>query len=95
MLNAGWLEETRTLLTEFGSFSGTAGEATGYEELANHLAGQVSLDDCVEHIKIATRQLARRQMKWFRRFPDVHWLPGDRSVEENEVAVMNFWLGER
>ena len=28
-------------------------------------------------------------MKWFRRFPGVTWLPGDRSVEENAETVMD------
>jgi tRNA dimethylallyltransferase len=51
------------------------------------------LDDAIEQIKIATRQLARRQMKWFRRFPGVHWLEGDRPVEENAASALKFWKG--
>jgi tRNA dimethylallyltransferase len=78
MMEAGWLDETRALLDRFGSLSRTASEATGYAELFEHLRGNATLDDAVERIKIATRQLARRQMKWFRRFRDVHWLPGDQ-----------------
>jgi tRNA dimethylallyltransferase len=73
MIAAGWLDETRSLLSRYGSLSPTAAEATGYRELIEHLNGQTSLDDAIEQIKIATRQLARRQMKWFRRFPDVRW----------------------
>ena len=94
MMAAGWLEETRRLIDRYGSFSGTAGEATGYHELAQHLAGKTSLDDAVEQIKIATRQLARRQMKWFRRFPDVHWMAGEREVEEGVREVLGL-LGEK
>ena len=60
MIDAGWLEETRDLLDRFGTFSKSAGEATGYQELAAHLEGKTSLDDAVEQIKIATRQLARQ-----------------------------------
>jgi tRNA dimethylallyltransferase len=92
MIEAGWLEESRRLIERYGSLSGTAGEATGYHELAEHLAGRQSLEDAVELIKIATRQLARRQMKWFRRFPDVHWIAGDRSEDEivREVAACGF-----
>jgi len=81
MLEAGWLGETRALLDRFGSLSKTAAEATGYAELIDHLRGESSLDDAVEQIKIATRQLARRQMKWFRRFTDVQWLPGNQPVD--------------
>ncbi|MGA2499994.1 MAG: tRNA (adenosine(37)-N6)-dimethylallyltransferase MiaA [Tepidisphaeraceae bacterium] len=82
MLAAGWVAETRGLIETFGQLSGTAAEATGYAELTAHLRGRMSLDDAVEQIKIATRQLARRQMKWFRRFEGVTWLPGDAPAEE-------------
>jgi len=81
MIATGWLEETRELVRKFGALSQTASGATGYPELIQHLQGKMSLDDAVELIKIATRQLARKQMKWFRRFPNVTWLPGDAPVE--------------
>jgi len=76
MLQSGWLEETRGLLARYGTLSRTAAEATGYHELIEHLAGRMSLDDAIEQIKIATRQLSRRQVKWFRRFERVQWLDG-------------------
>ncbi len=91
MMAAGWLEETRRLYERHGRLSQTAAEATGYRQLADHLAGRISLDQATEAIKIATRQLARRQMKWFRRFEDVLWLPGDRPLEENVAAVLSRW----
>lgn len=81
MMTAGWLEETRALLARFGQLSKTAAEATGYQELIEHLEGRMPLDEAVEQIKISTRQLARRQMKWLRRFPNVRWLKGDRAAE--------------
>jgi tRNA dimethylallyltransferase len=95
MLAAGWIDEVRGLLDRFGDLSPTAGEATGYRELIDHLRGRRSLDDAAEAIKIATRQLARRQMKWFRRFPQVTWLPGDRPLAENVAAVLDHWVVDR
>jgi tRNA dimethylallyltransferase len=87
MLAAGWLEETQRLLDRYTALSPTAAEATGYQELIQHLHGKLPLDEATERIKIATRQLARRQMKWFRRFPNVHWLPGDASIQDNVERV--------
>jgi len=81
MIAAGWVDEVRSLLSRYGSLSPTACEATGYRELIEHVQGRMSLEDAIEQIKIATRQLARRQMKWFKRFPNVHWLSGDRPVD--------------
>jgi tRNA dimethylallyltransferase len=88
MMAAGWLDETRTLLSSYGTLSKTAAEATGYHELIAHLNGQTNLDEAVEQIKIGTRQLARRQMKWLRRFPGVHWLNGDAPIDENVQEVL-------
>jgi tRNA dimethylallyltransferase len=93
MLAAGWVRETRLLLERYGELSATAAEATGYRELIEHIHGRMGLDDAVERIKIATRQLARRQMKWFRRFPGVHWLAGDVPVERNVEQVLAIWTG--
>jgi epoxyqueuosine reductase/tRNA dimethylallyltransferase len=73
MMEAGWLEEVRGLLARETPLSRTAAEAAGYSELIRHLRGELSLDEAVEQIKISTRQLARRQIKWFRRFRDVEW----------------------
>ena len=73
------------------TLSKTAAEATGYAELIEHFAAKLSLDDAVEQIKIATRQLARRQMKWFRRFRNVTWIAGDRPLEEKVERVMDLW----
>ena len=91
MIAAGWVEETRLLLERYGELSKTAAEATGYREIVEHLRGRLSLDDAVEQIKIGTRQLARRQMKWFKRFRAVEWLKGDASVEENVGQVTLKW----
>src|SRR5206468_3619300 len=81
MIAAGWVEEVRDLLQTHGPLSYTAAEATGYRELIDHLAGKTKLDETIERIKIATRQLARRQMKWFRRFREVKWVKGDQPAE--------------
>ena len=91
MIVAGWVEETRALLDRYSDVSMTAGEATGYRELIDFIQGRTKLDDAIEQIKIATRQLARRQMKWFRRFPNVRWLPGDRPIVENADQILRQW----
>jgi tRNA dimethylallyltransferase len=93
MIEAGWLDEARSLLDRFGSLSKTAAEATGYRELIEHVRGPLSLEHTIEQIKIATRQLARRQMKWLRRFPNVQWLAGERppaTIVDDILCAPNF-----
>lgn len=93
MLAAGWLEEVEGLLERYGDFSPTAREAAGYRLLSEVVRGRVKLDDAFEQIKIKTRQLAKRQMTWFRRFEAVEWLPGDAPLAENLAAVLKKWPG--
>lgn len=91
MIAAGWVDETRELLKRFGSLSSTAAEATGYRELIDHVEGRIPLEDAIEQIKIATRQLARRQMKWFRRWTQVKWFAGEQPVDELIQQVDEHW----
>lgn len=93
MVAAGWLDETRALLDRFGTLSKTASEATGYHELIAHVRGAMSLEDAIEQIKIGTRQLARRQMKWFRKWPRVRWIDGMLPLEEKCATAMRLWHG--
>lgn len=45
----------------------TAAQAIGCKELYPYFRGERTLDDCVEELKLRTRQYAKRQMTWFRR----------------------------
>ncbi len=77
MLRRGLLEEVRRLLDRglFGWL--TSSRAIGYAEFARHLEGRLSLEEAVESTVRRTRQLARRQMVWFRRDPRIRWFPAD------------------
>ena len=77
MLEAGWLEEVRGLVARgFGAWL-TASQAIGYAELAEHLDGTLALDEAMERTVKRTKQLARRQMAWFRRDPRIRWFDAD------------------
>ena len=94
MIDAGWPDEVRRLLATYPTLSHTAAEATGYKELIDHARGRLPLDEALEQIKIATRQLARRQMKWFRRFREVHWIAGDRPPASIATEILARWAPE-
>ncbi len=91
MIAAGWVEEVRHLVRTYGRLSPTAAEATGYRELIEHIEGRCSLEEAVERIKIGTRQLARRQMKWFRRFANVQWLDGEQPLAAQVERITEEW----
>ena len=84
MLNAGWLDEVRSLLAEPQPMSQTAGQALGYKELCEHLRGERTLAEAVTLIQTRTRQFAKRQHTWFRNLEECRPLPitGDESPAE-------------
>jgi tRNA dimethylallyltransferase len=66
MLESGWLDECRRLLTLPRSLSKEAKQALGYRELFAHLEGEIDWETTVATIQTRTRQFAKRQLTWFR-----------------------------
>ena len=48
----------------------------GYLELIAYLKGECSLEEAAENIKKNTRNYAKRQLTWFRRYKDMYWING-------------------
>jgi tRNA dimethylallyltransferase len=94
MLALGWLEEVEGLLARgFGSWL-TSTQAIGYSELARHLDGRLSLEEAWEGTVRRTKNLARRQMAWFRRDPRVRWFDaGEGGAAEVVDAILPFLEG--
>ena len=46
----------------------------GYKEIYDYLMGETSLKEAEGLIKQHTKNLAKRQMTWFRRYKDVFWV---------------------
>ena len=84
MLAAGLVEEVACLSRRKG-LGPTAAHAVGYAEILDYLSGATSLQRAVESIKIHSRQLAKRQMTWFRKDKRVEWL--EVGEEESTSAV--------
>ena len=75
MVEQGLPEETRRLMEE-GVFdrNSTAAQAIGYKELLGYLRGEDTLEEALEHLKLATRRYAKRQITWFSAKPYVRWI---------------------
>ncbi len=87
MIAAGLVEETQALLDSGLPASAPGLGSIGYREIVRHLRGESSLQAAGEEIKLATRQLARSQAKWFRHDDDrIHWC-GDIETARATVAA--------
>ena len=82
MIEAGLEGEVRSLVSRgLLSAESTAGQAIGYKEMLGYIAGDCSLGDAVEKIKLGTRRYAKRQLTWLRRNPNINWLYPDRLCD--------------
>ena len=91
MVTAGLVTEVAGLAARPDGLSRTARQALGYREVLAHLAGECSLDDAIALTVTRTRQLARRQVRWFRRDPRIRWIDVDGNALPDPGAVLGDW----
>ena len=74
MFERGLVEEVETLIDQGIREGETAPRAIGYAQALAVIDGTMSVPEAVDSTALATRQLASRQIKWFRRDPRVRWI---------------------
>ena len=80
MMAAGFLEEVRSLHQRQDLHPALpALRAVGYRQLWQYLEGECSLEVAIERGVAATRQLAKRQLTWLRKWPDLEWIYTDHA----------------
>lgn len=94
MLTQGFIEEVAQLEKQGLADTPTACRATGYQAVMDLLAGKITREEAAEQIALQTRQLARKQRKWFRKDPRIHWLDGEEGASANlEQALTLLGIG--
>jgi tRNA dimethylallyltransferase len=77
MIASGWMEEVRGLVARGVPADAKPFQFIGYSNLRACLdSGRGAKEIAVKHIQQSTRQFSKRQTTWFRKEPDVNWLPG-------------------
>lgn len=86
MVERGLVREVESLLERgFGPFL-TSSQAIGYLEATLHLTGTIKASEMLAAMVRRTRNLARRQMAWFRRDPRIHWL---RAGQDGAAEIVD------
>jgi tRNA dimethylallyltransferase len=75
MFEEGLVEETQVLKSRYGD-SARPLTSLGYKQAAQMLSGELSREQAISAAQQGHRNYAKRQMTWFRREPDVHWING-------------------
>ncbi|MGA9239550.1 tRNA (adenosine(37)-N6)-dimethylallyltransferase MiaA [Robiginitalea sp.] len=78
MMQEGLLDEVAALLPYRNL---NALQTVGYQELFPYLDGETDLETAVALIKRNTRRFAKRQLTWYRKNPEIRWIPHDAPIE--------------
>lgn len=73
MLEYGLVKEVKKLLDEGFEPGATSMQALGYKEIVMYLQGEITLEESIKLIKKGTKRLAKRQLSWFKRDPNIIW----------------------
>ena len=85
MLEAGLLDEIRSLLESGIPETCTAMQAIGYKEFLPVLRGERGLCDAAAEVCQSSRRYAKRQLTWFRRNPNMHWIAREEDGAPDEI----------
>lgn len=84
MMEKGLLEEAKSL-EKFKHL--TALNTVGYSELFKYFDGEWDLDFAVSEIKKNSRRYAKRQLTWYRKADDIHYLQLGYSQEDFDGLI--------
>lgn len=63
-------------------------KAIGYKETVGYLRGEYSLDRAMEIIKQESRRYAKRQLTWFKRYQEAHWV--DLDIYDTKKKALDY-----
>ena len=87
MFDFGLPVETAQLVERYGA-SLPLLQSLGYKQALDLLRGKVDRESAIAAAQQAHRNYAKRQMTWFRREPEVHWLRGFGDGPEIQAQAL-------
>ncbi len=80
MVNLGLVSEVRSLLARGYRPDLKSMQSIGYRHMCQYIEGNLEYEEAVSMMKRDTRRLAKRQLTWFRAYPEVQWVfPDERD----------------
>lgn len=86
IIKEGLVEEVRGLLKKYREDL-PALNSIGYKEIIDYLKGRQTLKDAIQKIKFNTHAYVRRQMTWFKRDKNIHWV---KNISQAERLIRKF-----
>lgn len=83
MFDNGLLDEVKMLYNKYSS-NLQAFSAIGYKEIIEYLNNKISYEEAKNKIKKNTRNYAKRQLTWLRKYPSIKWF---NPITDKELAI--------
>lgn len=90
MVEMGLLDEAKNAYASYAQ-QGTSAQAIGHKELFGYFGGECTLGDALELLKRRTRQYAKRQITWFNKNKNIHWIHMDTCTDPVQEALQIFY----
>lgn len=84
MIECGLEKEARELFEKYGKIPSLM-RTIGYQEFGEYFDGLITYEQAIENIKQNTRRYVKRQLTWFRKNENIHWL----DIENNSADAKN------
>ena len=88
MLEAGLIDEIKSLLAQGIPAKCTAMQAIGYKEFIAALEGQMTIQEAAAQVQQSTRRYAKRQLTWFRRNENMNWIKRKAGQSPDEIFTL-------
>ena len=88
MLEAGLIDEIKSLLARGIPAKCTAMQAIGYKEFIAALEGQMTIQEAAAQVQQSSRRYAKRQLTWFRRNENMNWIKRKAGQSPDEIFTL-------
>ena len=93
LVEQGLFDEVKGLLDKGLTESDISMKGIGYKEIIGYFNGKYTEEEAIDLIKKNTRHLAKRQITWFKRYEDIHWIDiSQYQNDEEAIEGMLEWL---
>jgi tRNA dimethylallyltransferase len=94
MVEKGWVEEVRSLLSRGYSPALRSMRSLGYRHIVSYLQEEIDFPRAVLWTKRDTRRYAKRQITWFKSDPEIEWFPAEEDLEAEVGSAVEDFLSQ-
>ena len=95
LYKAGLEAEVRGLMARGFTDGDIAMKGIGYKEIIAALRAGRSAESAMDEIKLNTRHLAKRQISWVKRYPEMKWFEVEEGKEDEAFEAMLSFAREK